>query len=42
MPEDENKSPEMPHEPWPEPDKDNSQWITRSADPDITKIVKGD
>lgn len=26
----------------PAPDKGNSEWFTRSADPDVTKIVKGD
>ena len=26
----------------PEPDKGNSEWFTRSADPDPTKLVKGD
>lgn len=26
----------------PKPDKGNSEWFIRSADPDLTKIVKGD
>lgn len=26
----------------PKPDKGNSEWFTRSADPDVSKIKKGD
>lgn len=37
----EAESPEPPVQ-LPTPDKENTEWFTRSADPDIKKIVKGD
>ncbi len=38
----EKQGSQTPPEPWPQPDKDNSEWVTRSDDPGKVNGAKGD